>query len=367
MFSWRSAIALEIGLIGLERAAAPGPGAVERILGAGQHLVHGAGMARRGDASDRHRGGDRAGGCLHHLVADAGDQAVGRDQQIIRRAIVEDDAELVAGHAPEMVLAAQLRVHALGDRGDDLVGDVEAVGLVDAAEIIDRRQQEAAGGAQLDGFLDGGLENLGQAVAIELAGQGIEARKLGQLLFPLVALVDDAHHTMGESGLALRSREPAAGVLDPDRLRGRSPQRILHLVGNAGARIAQAAAHDRVEARGTALRIDQSGIGFSARERRRIERRQHRVHIRAPRQRIGVDPPLIGNFADGGENRIRVDRHGTRICGIAIDRCAHLGGLPARPRGTIGRQIAAHPVDHVGPIPADHHAPYSSKTTAGAS
>jgi hypothetical protein len=89
-----------------------------------------------------HGGGDRAGGGLHHLVADAGDQPVGGDQQIIRRAIVQDDAELVAGHAPEMVFPAQLRMHALGDRGDDLVGDIEAIGFVDATELIDRRQQE---------------------------------------------------------------------------------------------------------------------------------------------------------------------------------------------------------------------------------
>ena len=53
-----------------------------------------------------------------------------------------------------MILAAQLRADALADRGDHLVGDVEAVGLVDAAEIVDRRQQEAARGAQLDGLLD---------------------------------------------------------------------------------------------------------------------------------------------------------------------------------------------------------------------
>ena len=219
--------ALEIGLIGLERAVAPGPGAVERILGAGQHLAHGAGMAGHGQSADRHRSGDRAGGGLHHLVADAGDQAVGGDQQIVRRAIVQHDAELVAGHAPEMILAAQLRVHALGDRGDDLVGDVEPVGLVDAAELIDRGQQESAGGAQLQGFLDGGLENLGQAVTVELAGQGVEARQLGQLLLALAALVDDAHHPIGERGLAVRPGEPPSGILDPDHRRRGCPQRIL--------------------------------------------------------------------------------------------------------------------------------------------
>ena len=59
--------------------------------------------------------------------------------QFVGRAVVEDDAELVAGEAAEMILAAQLRADALGDLRDHLVGDVEAVGFVDAAEIVDRR------------------------------------------------------------------------------------------------------------------------------------------------------------------------------------------------------------------------------------
>ena len=44
-----------------------------------------------------------------------------------------------------MILAAHMRADALGDRGDHLVGDVEAIGFVDAAEIVDRYQEEAAG------------------------------------------------------------------------------------------------------------------------------------------------------------------------------------------------------------------------------
>ena len=53
-------LALGIGLIGLERAAPLGLGAVERVLRADQHLADVAGVARRGDAADRHGHGDRA-------------------------------------------------------------------------------------------------------------------------------------------------------------------------------------------------------------------------------------------------------------------------------------------------------------------
>jgi hypothetical protein len=133
-------------------------------------------MAGRRQSSDRHGRSDRAGGCLHHVVADAGDQTVGRDRQVIGRAVVQDDAELVAGHASQMVLPAHLRMQALADRGNDLVGDVEAVGFVDAAKLIDRGQQEAAGRAKLHRLLDRGRENLGQAIAVQLAGECIAAR-----------------------------------------------------------------------------------------------------------------------------------------------------------------------------------------------
>ena len=164
-------VALRIGPVGLERAAPLHLGAVERVLRARQHLVDVAGVARRGDAADGHRHGDRPDRGLHHVVARADQQAVGRDQHVVGRAVVEDDAELVAGEAAEMVLAAQLRADARGDRGDHLVGDVEAVGLVDAAEIVDRGQHEAAGRAQLDRLVDGGFQHRRHVPAVHLAGE----------------------------------------------------------------------------------------------------------------------------------------------------------------------------------------------------
>ena len=262
-------LALWIGAIGLERAVPFGACAVERILGAGEHVVRHAGMTRRRDAADRHGRGHRAGLGLEHVVTDSGKQAIRRDRQVVRCAVVQDDPELVAGYASEMILPAHLRVQALGDAGDHLIGDVEAVGLVDAAEIVDRGQQEAAGGTQLHGFFDRGLENLHHADPVQFTGQGIEPRQIGQLLFPLVALVDGPHDPMSVQRLAVRPGEPPPGVLDPDRLAGRPrrPQGILQLIGNAGTGVASPGAHQGVGARGAALRIDELGIRAAARKR----------------------------------------------------------------------------------------------------
>ena len=58
------------------------------------------------------------------------------------------------------------------------------------------------------------------------------------------------------AGVAVGSGEPAAGVLDPVQRRGfrRRPQRVLHLVGHAGAVVLHAGVHDGIEPRPPVLR-----------------------------------------------------------------------------------------------------------------
>ncbi len=121
-----------------------------------------------------------------------------------------------------MILAAQPRADALGDLGDHFVGDVEAIGLVEPAEMIDGDQQEAAGAAEVHRLVERGAEHLDQAGAVEFAGQRIELRKLLELALAFVALVDDAHDAMRPQRLAVGAGEPAAGVLQPDFLRRRA-------------------------------------------------------------------------------------------------------------------------------------------------
>ena len=69
------------------------------------------------------------------------------------------DAEFVAGETAEAILGPHPGAQALGDGADHLVGDVVAIGLVDAREIVDRDQEEAAGLPRADRFLQRVFEN----------------------------------------------------------------------------------------------------------------------------------------------------------------------------------------------------------------
>jgi len=100
-------------------------------------------------------------------------------------------------------------------------------------EIVDRKQHEAAGGAQLHRFLDHRLEHLADVPAVHLAGERIEAREIGQPLLALMALVDHAHHAVRADRPAVAAAEPAPGVLDPELALAAGIERILQLVGNA--------------------------------------------------------------------------------------------------------------------------------------
>ena len=76
------------------------------------------------------------------------------------RAVLQDQAEFVAGEHAEMIGAAHLRADAFCDLRDGLVGDGEAIGFVEMAEIVDRDQQEAAGAAEADRFIERGVQRL---------------------------------------------------------------------------------------------------------------------------------------------------------------------------------------------------------------
>ncbi len=58
--------------------------------------------------------------------------------------LVSTTPNLLPENAAEMVLAAQARADALGDLRDHLLGDIEAIGLVEPAEMVDGDQQKAA-------------------------------------------------------------------------------------------------------------------------------------------------------------------------------------------------------------------------------
>jgi hypothetical protein len=190
-------------------------GGIEALLRAGEHFRHAAGMARRRDAADGHGDRDRAGAGRHHVVAHPASMrsaAIAMSSGVQSRSTMPN---LLPEKAAERVLAAHPAAHALGDRADHLIGDIEAVGLVDARQIVDRDQQEAAGRAEAHRFVEGVFENLGEVMAVQLAGQAVVAREIGEPALVLVALVDDAHDAVRARRLAVGADKPAAGVLDP--------------------------------------------------------------------------------------------------------------------------------------------------------
>ena len=282
-------------------------------------------MARRGDAADGDGDGDRPGSGRHHVVVHAGQEPLGGDRHVVGRAVAQHQAELVAGKTAERVLAAHAAADAPGDRADHLVGDVETVGLVDAGDVVDGDQHEAARRAQPDRFVDGVFQHFGQMVPVQLAGEPVVAGQIGEPPHVLVALVDDADDAVGAHRLAVRAGEPAADILDPQpRVRCRvGTDAILNLIGDAAAVVALVRLHDGVEARLGVLGLEHLGIGAAGRDRGDVGDQQHRGGVGAPMQRVGVDAPVVGHLADRVEDFGRVDADPVRCAGR--DRIARTG------------------------------------------
>ena len=265
-------------------------------------------MARRRDAADRDAGGDRTMRGAHDVLAHRGEEPVRRRDQVVGRAGLEHHAELVRGEAAERIADAHARADAPSDRGDHLVGDAEPIGLVDAREIVDRDQHEAAGAAILHRLVERDGQLLGQRIAVHFAGQAVEARQVVEPLLMVVTFGDDAHHAMRARRAPVRSGEPAAVVLDPEPHRaGRSGiQAVFGLIRHAAAGIAPAGLHHGVEARGGVLRVEVSGITAAGRDAREVGDLQHLGDIRAPGERVGLDAPVVGHEPDRGEDGVGV-------------------------------------------------------------
>ena len=146
---------------------------------------------------------------------------------------------------------------------------------------------------------------------IHLAGEAVEARQEFELLFLLMALVDHPDDALRPHRLAVAVGEPASGVLDPELLVGaRGDQRILNLIGNAGALVAMRRLHHRINAGERGGRIEQLGVGAAVGDCGRVTDHQHAGGVRAPGQRIALDRPRIRDLADRGHDLRRIERPG---------------------------------------------------------
>ncbi len=89
------------------------------------------------------------------------------------------------------------------------------VGLVDGAEIIDRHDHEAERAALAGRTEERVAERVEEVRAVEIAGQLVEAGQEREALLALIALVDDAEHTVGPRRALALAAVPAADILDP--------------------------------------------------------------------------------------------------------------------------------------------------------
>ena len=302
-------LTLEARAIGLERAAPLRFGGVERFLCTGKCLAHAASVARRRHPADGHGRGDRAGGRLHDLVAHARKQAVRGDPHVVLRAVLQYDAELVAGKPSEMILPAQLTAYARCKLGDHIVRDIESIGIVDAAETVDRQQHEAAGRAKLECLVERRSEHFDHVPAIELAGERIEAGQMSPQLIAFVTLVDDANYPVSTQRPAVGAGEPASVVLDPLSPAGIRAHRILYLIANAGAFVGAACPDHRVEAGLAASRFDELGEATAGSDCSDIGEREHLGDITIPHEQVGIDPPFISDLPHRRENLAAVEHH----------------------------------------------------------
>ncbi len=128
----------------------------------------------------------------------------------------------------------------------------------------------------------------------------------------LLTLIVDADEAVRSGRLAVGSNEPPTGVFDPEPcFRGRiGTQTVLNLVGDAVTVIALVGLHDDVETRLRIVGIEDLRISAAACGRRNIGNEQHVFDVRASRQGIGIDVPVIGDFTDGNEDACGVDRRG---------------------------------------------------------
>ncbi len=151
-------------------------------------------------------------------------------------------------------------------------------------------------------------------VPVEFAGEPVVAGEVSEPAFVLVAFVDHAQNPVRAQRSSIAAGEPAAGVLDPKLgvRAGIGADSVLNLIGDAVAVVALVRLHDRVEPRLRVIGLEELRVAASAGNRFEIANEQHVLDVGAPLQRVGVDVPVVGGFADGSENLRGVECAGRR-------------------------------------------------------
>ncbi len=192
-------------------AAAGALGFVQRKVGLEDQIVDGRPVDRTEGAADRDADPDF--GLVDHVrFLDRPDDAVGQLLDLLARLrIGDDDRELVAAHASDMAVLADLVAQPLGDRLEHRVALGMAECIVDRFEPVEIEEHDRAGHIAGRGVAQRFAEQLADPATIGQARQYVHVGEVGQAFLRLANFGDVAAD-------AAEALEPAGGI--DDRIAG---------------------------------------------------------------------------------------------------------------------------------------------------
>ena len=198
-------------LMGGKAVAAIGARLVQSLLGAQHGFLAGVRGRRQPHRAHADGGGDHAAARLHDTAAHRSAQPRRHDRDFLFRAVLQDHAELVAGGAADHVAAAQGAGQPLAHAHDHFFAGIEAEAVIDHRQAIDGGDQEGAGAVLGLGAFDGAGQFLAQRIAVQMPGQFIARRQIGQAAHFAEALRDVAHHPAEAQRAAVGVGDAGAG------------------------------------------------------------------------------------------------------------------------------------------------------------
>ena len=129
--------------------------------------------------------------------------------RLVERAVLEQDAELVAAQAGEDVAAAHPGAQQGGDLLEHLVAHQVAAGVVDHLELVEVEVEQHVLAPLGAGAADGALQADLELAAVDQAGQRVVAREVDHLALHAAELGDVLEHQDGAERGARSGRRSA--------------------------------------------------------------------------------------------------------------------------------------------------------------
>ena len=275
-------------------------------------------------------------------VADGLSQLVGDSQRVIRRAVLEEHAELVASQAGERIALAQALEQHGADLAHELVAGGVTAGVVDDLELVQIEIHHRVVAAQFRGALEREPQATLEFGAIYQAGQGVVTRLVGKL-GDILALAADIVHDQDHADDLARPRPYRGGGLYDRNFRTVVAHQQHGGRNRDGALLAQDH-FDRVGrdlARGFVDGIDDAPQRQSPRRSRGPAGQclRHRIEVFDPTVGVGRDH-AVGDGREGDLSALFLGKQ-LRCSQPAVGRVGHSSGHAHRPsRGGAQRLTA---------------------------